>query len=79
MRIHDLDSDRAISNVGLYLTNMEAAQMIGYLLDMIKKCRIRDFRIDDAELDHKLRVYLYNDFELAQLDERQRKLITEDN
>ncbi|MDH4158196.1 MAG: hypothetical protein OEW00_13070 [candidate division Zixibacteria bacterium] len=78
MRIHDTDNDRTISNVALYLTSMEAAQMIGFLLDMIKKCRIRDFGIVDAECAHELRVYLYNEFEQTGFDERQKKLIAED-
>jgi hypothetical protein len=78
MRIHDLDNDRAIANASLYLTNMEAAKMIGYLLDMVKKCRIRDFRIDDAKLEHELRVFLYNEIEPAALDERPGRLVAED-
>ena len=78
MRIHDLDNDRAVKEAAIYLTKMEAAQMLGFLLDMLKKGRIREFSINDPEGGHKLETYLYNDFELVRFNRRQKMLIQQD-
>lgn len=79
MRIHDLDNDRAIGRAAIYLTIKEVAQMLGFMMDMIKKNGgITDFCINDPEGDHQLEVYLYNDFELVRFNQRQKMLIQED-
>ena len=54
MRIHDIESDKTLSNIALYLTSSEAAELAGFLYDMIRKPNVKHTVVRDRELEHGL-------------------------
>ena len=78
MRIHDIESDKTLSNIALYLTSSEAAELAGFLYDMIRKPNVKHTVVRDRELEHGLEVYLYNQYEYSGFNRRQKTVLEDD-
>ncbi len=78
MRIHDRDNDRTIADAAIYLTTREAAELLARLHKFINDYGVKHFSIADAEFDHDLHFYKYNEHELHAFDARQKQIITSD-
>lgn len=78
MRIHDRDNDRTVTDAAIYLTTREAAELMARLHKFISDYDVKHFSIADAEFDHDLHFYKYNEYELYGFDARQKQIITSD-
>jgi hypothetical protein len=78
MRIHDIERDKTLSNIVLYLTSSEAAELVGFLYDMLRKPNVTHGVVHDREFEHGLEVYLYNQYEYSGFNRRQ-KIVLEDD
>ena len=77
MRILDVDSDRAISNVCIYLTPSEATEMLGNLERLIGSPVTHHVHLNDQDYEREVTVAVYTGDNLNEFDERSRRLITE--
>jgi len=78
MRILDQDTDRAVSNVCLYLTPDEAERLRGRLERLLLNADEHHTHLEDGDLKHEITVTIYRDDNLHTYDQRSRKLILED-
>jgi hypothetical protein len=79
LRILDVENDKALNDVTLYLTISEAKELLGDLQDLINKFgRNEHAHINDTEFNHELTLVLYDEQNLVGFDERSKKLIKED-
>ena len=76
MRILDNGSNRPLEEVTLYLTRAEAAQLAGYLQDMLTSGEHHS-HLNDDEYARQMTVAIYTDENLNEFDERSRRLIAE--
>lgn len=77
MRILDVDTDRALHNIGLYLTPEEARQLLGYLEDLLKDPDNNHAHLTDSEYQHEITISIYTDSNVFFYDERSKRLISE--
>ncbi len=80
MRILDLDTNKAIETVCLYLTASETKQMIGALEDILSQQNAKQMEhahVNDEEYEREVTVAIYTDKNLHQFDDRSQKLIAE--
>ncbi len=78
MRIHNRENDTTSNEMDVYLTTNEAARLYGLLGSMLADVRVKDFSISDEAMSHTLNVRLYNEFESAGFDQRQKTIISDD-
>jgi len=78
MRIHDIASDRTLTELYLYLTGAEIARLYGMLGSMLKDQRVREFSISDEEFDHTVTIRRYHPMETVGFDARQKQLLRDD-
>ncbi len=78
MRIHDLDNDRTLSEISIYLTTSELAHLYGLLGSMLKDTRARQTSVSDDSFSHTLTVVRYHPMETSGLDSRQKEIVRED-
>jgi len=79
MRILNADNDSAIKDIILYLRTEEAKQLyhsIGILLQ--RNDLAEHIHINDADYTHEITVLLYDENQVKSLDERSKKIISED-
>ncbi len=79
MRIHDEDNDQTLKNASIYLTTSEAAELVGFLVDMIKKPNVKSGFVSDPDFEHNLKVYVYNQYEQSGFNQRQKEIIEQDS
>ena len=77
MRLLDVDTDRAISNICVYLTPAEAKEMLGSLEELVGSPETHHFHLDDAEYKHEISIAVYSDQNMSQFDERSKRLIVD--
>ena len=77
MRILDVDSDRAMANISIYLTPSEAKEMLGYLEQLVSHPEGHHIHLNDQEYEHEITVAVYTADNLGEFDERSRRLIAE--
>ncbi len=78
MRIHLPDEDRTVTNADIYLTDAEAAEMLGRLHSLVTDLRTKTFSITDKQFDHQLRLHRYSEHEQSGFDSRQKQIILAD-
>lgn len=78
MRIHDMESDRSIDLVGIFLTVDEAKRLRDGLEILINNPAQHHDHIADLEYKHEMIVAVYTDGNIGMFDARSRKLIEED-
>jgi len=79
MRILDLDNDKPISNIILYLKIDEAKELLCDLNNLVLKNNLNlHAHVNDIEYQHEITIVLYNEKKLDMLDERSQQLIKED-
>jgi hypothetical protein len=79
MRILDIDSNRALTNVCIYLTPSEAKEMLGYLEQLVNEPDSQHIHQNDRDYEREITVAVYTDDNLNQFDERSRRLISQGN
>jgi len=78
MRIFDVDNNKAIKNMILYLTIEEAEEILGDLENLIKRNRSNEHtHINDAEYKREIRLVIYDRNNLNGFDERSKRLIND--
>jgi hypothetical protein len=77
MRILDIETDKALSNICLYLTPAEAKDMMGRLKHLLEN-KIDHAHVDDDSYQHEVTMTIYNKENLQGYNERSKKLILED-
>jgi len=78
MRILDLDNDKAIQSIMLYLNIEEAKELLNDLESLVHKNDLNAHaHIDDKECQHEITVVIYNKENTSMLDKRSQKLIKE--
>ncbi|MEW6609827.1 MAG: hypothetical protein AB1414_20685 [bacterium] len=78
MRILDLENDKTLQEIGIYLTPGEVKQMIGYLEDMLKDPKVHHAHINDDEYQREITISIYCKENMNQFDERSKKIILEE-
>ena len=79
MRLLDKDNDRALKNLGVYLTIDEAKEVLGDLQQLIEHYSgSQHAHISDTEYEHEITLVVYLQDDLEQFDARSKTLIEED-
>ncbi|HBS52346.1 MAG TPA: hypothetical protein DEA62_05165, partial [Coxiellaceae bacterium] len=78
MRILDIESSKALSNICVYLTLSEAKDLMSSIENLLEDRLEHHVHIHDNVYQHEITVTIYNENELSSFDERSRKLISED-
>ncbi|MGE5415656.1 MAG: hypothetical protein ACM3UZ_02605 [Acidobacteriota bacterium] len=79
MRILDVDNDRSVKDVILYLTIEEAKELLGDLQGLVAKMDLSAHaHVNDDAFEHEVTVVVYDETQLKALNERSRRLIIED-
>jgi hypothetical protein len=80
MRILDVDNEKSLKNIILYLTLSEAKEMNNDLSNLIKNVGkpMQHEHINDEEYEHEVTLTIYDENDLAGFDEISRKVIRED-
>ncbi len=80
MRILDVDTDRVLDTICLYLTPQEAERMLGALQDLMEDLpdgNLHHVHLNDADYQREITVTVYTEENMHQFDQRSRKLIRE--
>lgn len=77
MRILDSETNRAISNISVFLTPREAREMIGYLEQLLEDPHMHHTHLNDEDYEREITLAVYTDKNLNEFDERSRNLIVE--
>lgn len=75
VRILDVDSDRSLGSIGIYLTPEEASQLVGQLQDLLDHPDNNHAHLNDAEYQHEITVSVYTPSNIRFYDERSKRLI----
>lgn len=78
MRILDLDTDKKLENVTLYLTYSEALELRDSLNDLIKKPLNNHVHVSEECYQRELTVCIYDTKNLEGFNERSKTLILHD-
>ena len=78
MRIHDMESDKSIDLVGIYLTIDEAKRLRDGLEILIKDPEQHHDHITDSDYKKELILAVYTENNMDSFDSRSRRLILED-
>ena len=79
MRILDNDNDKALKNLTIYLKVCEAKELLGDLQRLVKNSN--DYghaHINDEEFIHEITLVVYDESDLKGLNNRSKKIISED-
>ena len=79
MRLLDIDHDQAFNNLGLYLTPVEARQMIDYLQSLLADPDANHAHLNDSAYKHEVTLFIYTDSNIQYYDEHSKRLINGDN
>lgn len=79
MRILDQESGQGLSNIILYLTKDEAAQLCSYINQLIEEPDLHHAHMETDNYGKELIVTIYDPLKLAGFDERSKRLILDDN
>ena len=78
MRILDKENDQPLSQVEIYLTESEAAQLLADLHSLVNSRSVSSTRLPDKQFDHEIFLYKYSEAAPIGLTARQKRLITDD-
>lgn len=80
MRIYNLESDSVLSEVSIFLTKLEAKQLISYLQDLIENPIGNSASLNNESYTKEITLVVYdsNDTDLKGFNERVKKIILED-
>lgn len=78
MRILDNETNRAISNISVFLTPEEAREMIGYLEQLLEDPQLHHAHLNDEKYEREITLAVYSEKNMNEFDDRSRKLILED-
>ena len=77
MRIHNIDNDKKIDQVGLYLTHSEAQELRDSLEMLLQKPEMHHLHIPNGDYQKQITISIYDET-LKGFNERVRKLIKDD-
>ena len=77
MRLLDVDTGKPLRDVCVYLTPLEARQMLGYLKGLVNGRVEHHAHVNDDSYEREVTIAVYTERNLDQFDERSRKLILE--
>ncbi len=78
MRILDEDSDKKLDTVSLFLTKEEATQLQAYLRQLLDNPKLQHIHLSSSDYQKEITLCLYDQENLANLNQRSIKLINED-
>ncbi|MBU0983282.1 MAG: hypothetical protein KKA42_05400 [candidate division Zixibacteria bacterium] len=78
MRIHTDQNDTTLSEITLYLTGAEIAQLYGLLGSMMQDVRAKEITLNDNSMDHTLNVFRYHPMESTGFSPRQKEILEAD-
>ena len=79
MRILDVKNDKSLKKVIIYLTNLEAQELLDDLKAMLKSNeRAFHAHVNDLMHEHEITLTLYDENNLMMFDNRSKKLIKSD-
>ncbi len=78
MKLLDVDHQKSLENIAIYLTKDEAKEMCDLLKDLIQQNKKNDhIHINDAEYKHEITIVVYDKADLNGLDTISKKIINE--
>jgi len=77
MRIHNIDNDKKIDQVGLYLTLSEATELRDSLETLLQKPEMHHLHIPNGDYQKQITISIYDE-SLKGFSDRVRKLIRDD-
>lgn len=77
MRIHDIDNDKKIDRVGIYLTVSEAQELRDSMETLLQKPEIHHLHIPNDDFQKEITISIYDE-SLKGFSERIKKLIKDD-
>jgi len=78
MRLLDNDSDKSFDQVTIYLTKLEAKELVDSLENLINKPKGNHHHISSNDYKKEITVCIYDEKTLEGFSERSKKLIIED-
>ena len=78
LRILDDGSNKKLDNVSIFLTREEAAQLRGYLNQLLDNPKLQHSHLSSADYQKEITVCLYDEKNLENFDERSKRLILND-
>ena len=79
MRILDVKNNKSLKKVNIYLTNLEAQELLGDLKAMLEsEEKTFHAHVNDLMYEHEITLTLYDENNLMMFDNRSKKLIKSD-
>jgi len=78
MRILDSENDQTRSEITLFLTTSELAQLYGLLGSMVNDIRAKEIMLNDDSFDHTLKVFRYSPSESVGFSSRHKRVLEHD-
>lgn len=78
MRILDADNDKTLSEITIFLTTSELAQLYGHFGAMINNIRAKEVTLNDDSFDHTLKVFRYSPAESTGFSSRHKAVLERD-
>ena len=78
MRILNLDTDKSVDEIGIYLKVDEAKELLGALSQLIEKNDLtHHIHVNDKDYKHEITLVIYDENNYKILNKRSQKLIKE--
>lgn len=78
MRIYNLDIEKKVNKVALYLTHEEASEMKDALEGLLSNEKHHHEHIPDKDFKREITISIYSEDNISSFDEKSKKLILND-